>query len=48
MCANAAHVRPWELVTLQPVSSNDAVQKSEDPDPSWIVETGDNILASEC
>ncbi|KAG0631145.1 hypothetical protein M758_1G230800 [Ceratodon purpureus] len=48
VCANAAHVRPWELVTLQPLSSDDAVQESEDPDPSWIVETGDNILAAEC
>lgn len=48
VCLNAAHASPWDLVTLHPLSSTDAVQESEDPDPSWIVETGDNILASEC
>ena len=47
-CTNKQHARPWELVMLQPLSSNDAVQESEDPDPSWIVETDGNILASEC
>lgn len=48
MCVNKAHARPWELVTLEPIASNDVVQEPEEADPNWIAESDDNSLAAEC
>lgn len=47
-CVNSAHARSWELVTLQPIASNDIVQEPEEADPDWIAESDDNSLAAEC
>lgn len=47
-CPNRAHVAPWKLITLQPITSTDAVQESEEQDPDWETAPDDNVLALEC
>lgn len=46
ICPSRAHATPWKLVTLQPISSDDAVQEHEDLEEDWTTEPDSNDLAA--
>jgi hypothetical protein len=46
-CLKGSHASPWQLITLEPVNSDDVLQEFGDADQEWPSVVDDNIYASE-